>query len=230
MLQRRTICAVVALLILPAILTAGSDIPMGHKDFYPTEDRPVGFRGDGNGYFPGATPVKVFSSGTPKKVEQKYKDKHGREKTGDYIDIVDDKPRNVVWKTEMPSWANSQPIVVGDRVFTIGEPDWLICADARTGKVLWAHRNSVWSTLLPDEAKAQKLDEMFQIYLSVNAMIEGQFKDRKPRYSPSEFRKTRNLYVDKCIPRNLNALASLDPEVDYKPSMQKMIEGMDLFI
>lgn len=36
--------------------------PLGHKDFYPSPQHPVGFRGDGNGCFPGATPVAMFTS------------------------------------------------------------------------------------------------------------------------------------------------------------------------
>ena len=49
-----------AILLLPALsLVAategnGNALPLGHKDFYPTPDRPVGFRGDGSGVFPGA--------------------------------------------------------------------------------------------------------------------------------------------------------------------------------
>ena len=32
-----------------------AEVPMGHRDFYPSEERPVGWRGDGTGVFPGGT-------------------------------------------------------------------------------------------------------------------------------------------------------------------------------
>src|SRR4051812_22398709 len=43
------------LVLLPTGVAEPAEVPLGHKDFYPSPDRPVGFRGDGNGYFPGAT-------------------------------------------------------------------------------------------------------------------------------------------------------------------------------
>lgn len=51
--------------------------------------------------------------------------------------------QNVLWKTPMPNYSNSTPIVVGGKVFTLSEPGWehdaplAICLDAQTGKLLW---------------------------------------------------------------------------------------------
>jgi hypothetical protein len=45
-----------------------------------------------------------------------------------------------VWKTRLPGWSLADPVVVGDRVFAVGEPDWLTCVDAHNGKVLWQTR------------------------------------------------------------------------------------------
>jgi len=45
--------------------------PYGHKDFYPSAERPIGFRGDGNGSFPGATPVTEWWEHTPKRGDRK---------------------------------------------------------------------------------------------------------------------------------------------------------------
>ena len=58
--------ALSVLLILTNLASAAepTEIPPGHKDFYPSPQHPVGFRGDGNGYFPGATPVTEWSEGT----------------------------------------------------------------------------------------------------------------------------------------------------------------------
>jgi outer membrane protein assembly factor BamB len=51
--------------------------------------------------------------------------------------------RNIVWKTPLPNWGHSSPVVVKDRAFVLSEPGWkhdwpvLTCMDIATGKVLW---------------------------------------------------------------------------------------------
>lgn len=88
--------------------------PMGSADFVPTPDRPVGFRGDGSGIYPGATPPTEFSN-----------------------------TKNLLWVTKIPvvekpgGWSHSPPMVVGKRVFVSAEPDSTLCLDADTGKILW---------------------------------------------------------------------------------------------
>ena len=114
----KRLIAVSSVLLLAGLAGAATpaETPLGHKDFYPSPELPIGFRGDGNGYFPGATPVTGWRSGTI-----------GTEKRGavEQLITIDKKSHNVVWATEMPSWANTQPIVVGDRVFTTAEPNLL---------------------------------------------------------------------------------------------------------
>jgi len=128
-------------------LHAAEPAPLGHRDFYPSPQRPVGFRGDGSACYPGATPVIEFWDGTPAEVERplmkesfgKPIDNRGRT-TAKVWDVTDGKSKNIVWKTPLPGWSLAEPTVVGDRVFAVGEPDWLTCLDARTGKVLWQKR------------------------------------------------------------------------------------------
>jgi outer membrane protein assembly factor BamB len=64
--------------------------------------------------------------------------------------------RNLIWKTEMPGWGASSPIVVGDKVFVTcysgyglskDEPGeqkdlvrHLVCTERTTGKILWSRR------------------------------------------------------------------------------------------
>ena len=106
------------IVFMVAVMLAASvhaaDLPLGHPDFIPTPEHPVGFRGDGTGCFPGATPPTAWD------------DKHGSELG-----------TNILWKTPMPGRTNSSPIVVGGKVFTVADPDLLVCADATTGKILW---------------------------------------------------------------------------------------------
>lgn len=209
---------------------AGDDLPLGHADFYPSASRPVGYRGDGNGFFPGAKVVTEFWEGTPVEKTGRYIDKRGDEREETYLGMADEKSKNLVWKTRMPSWANTQPIVVGDKVFTLGEPDWLICTDARTGKVLWAKSNNIWRTIVKDEAVAERVYEIFQIYLAVDAFTDGQFTDRKPRYSAEEYRPMREVFGNRCLPRILAALKELDPQTDYGPASEEMLKQIDLFL
>ena len=42
----------------------------------------------------------------------------------------------VVWKTAMPSWSNSTPIIVGEKLFVCSEPSTLVCVNLADGKIL----------------------------------------------------------------------------------------------
>ncbi len=68
---------------------------------------PLGWRMDGTGKFPNATPPENWG------MEQ-----------------------NVRWATPLP-WSNSSPVLQGDRLFLCGEPTTLYCLDANDGKILW---------------------------------------------------------------------------------------------
>lgn len=88
------------LALAAAVLMAGATAAMG--------DAPVGWRGDGTGQYPTATPVTEWSAQT-----------------------------NVVWKTPMPAWSNASPVIVGERIFVCAEPATLLCINKADGKILW---------------------------------------------------------------------------------------------
>jgi len=102
-----------------------AQLPLGHPDFYPSPERPVGWRGDGSGAWPGATPVREWDAATGK---------------------------NIAWKTAMPGPSFSQPIVVGDKVFTLADPNWLICLSAADGKILWQKAVNHTAAMPPEKA------------------------------------------------------------------------------
>src|SRR5258708_38663172 len=87
--------------------------PPGSPGFYPSPVHPVGWRGDGTGQVPGATPPTTWSRG------------------------ADGERKNILWGAKLPCYSWSTPIVVGGKVFTRSEPYDLICLDKLTGKVLW---------------------------------------------------------------------------------------------
>ena len=51
----------VCLILVGTPLLADDTAPLGSPDFYPSPEHPVGWRGDGSGRFPGATPPTVWS-------------------------------------------------------------------------------------------------------------------------------------------------------------------------
>ncbi|MGD0897029.1 MAG: PQQ-binding-like beta-propeller repeat protein [Thermoguttaceae bacterium] len=80
---------------------------MGHAQYFPTPEHPVGFRGDWTGRYPGAEPPFRWSL-----------------------------TENVAWKTEVGT-GESSPVVVGNRVFLLTNGIRLSCLDAARGQLLW---------------------------------------------------------------------------------------------
>ena len=127
-LVHRSICT---LLFLPLYWAQPGEtalgVPVGHPDFFPSKEHPVGWRGNGTGAWPGAAPVTEWNAQTGK---------------------------NIVWKTAMPGPSFSQPIVVGDKVFTLADPNWLICVNARNGKIIW-QKAADHTLVMPSEKATQ---------------------------------------------------------------------------
>ncbi len=88
---------------------------------------PVGWRTDGTGRYPDATPPLEWSA-----------------------------DRNVVWKTSMPAPSNATPVVVGYRIFVCAEPSTLVCVDARSGKIRWQKTHDYTDVEPPVQQKAPK--------------------------------------------------------------------------
>ena len=84
---------------------------------------PVGWRTDGTGKYPDANPPIHWSP-----------------------------TENLVWGTPMPSWSNSTPIIVGDRLFVCSEPSTLVCVRLSDGHILWQSTNDYEETVSPQEA------------------------------------------------------------------------------
>src|SRR5262249_43127275 len=62
--------------------------------------------------------------------------------------------KNILWMAELPHRSNATPIIAGDRVFVMAEPDELLCLDKQTGKLLWTRANNYYETLTPSERRA----------------------------------------------------------------------------
>lgn len=126
---RRTIPCIttIALCLLAGFAggdTDSNDVPLGHAEFKPSPTRPVGFRGDHSGVFPGATPPV-----------------HWDERTG----------KGIKWRTTMPGTTVSSPIYVGGKVFALASPDMLVCCNAETGKIEWI--GETLGVMFPEQLK-----------------------------------------------------------------------------
>ena len=215
----------VLVLMTICVAVAAGEAPLGSKDFYPSPQRPVGFRGDGTGWFPGATPVDAWADGTPHRIEQAFKDGHGRDRTAQVWMLRDRQPRNIVWRTEMPGWVNGQPIVVGDRVFTFGEPDLLICVDANDGSILWTRAINPWLCAGEEPQLAERLRELSLIHTALDAFITVQFAfgTTCDYYPHEQYVPMLEMFIDQDLPVIMQALQQLDPQGCYQEPAQQMV-------
>ena len=134
--KRTAVRAFFSLLALCALANASlaAEVELlGSANFTPTPTRPIGWRGDGTGRYPGATP--------PLNWERK------REGTN-YT------TQNILWLAPLPNTGVSMPIIVGDRVFVTAETCDLICLDKHSGKLAWIRSSFEFEGLSEDERKA----------------------------------------------------------------------------
>ena len=133
-----TLAGLLALCLAVPVAFSAEPLPYGHADFVPTPERPMDFRAGGNGWYPGATPPTGWSEGTP--VQVGMKGKYGnppKEGVAKVWDFADNKSTNVLWKVPVPGWGYAHPIVVRDRVISLGHPHFVTCYDLKTGNQLW---------------------------------------------------------------------------------------------
>ena len=82
---------------------------LGSADYRPTPERPFGFRGDGTGRFPGATPVTEWS---------------------------EKEARNIRWSAAVGS-SFSAPILLDKAIVVTAEPNIVLCLNRADGSLLW---------------------------------------------------------------------------------------------
>ncbi|MEI7832762.1 MAG: PQQ-binding-like beta-propeller repeat protein [bacterium] len=184
-------------------------LPLGHQLFYPSSDRSVGYRGDGNGVFPGAR--------VPLEFWEETKDK---------------KAKNILWQTEMLSQGNTEPIVVGNRVFVKSEPNLLSCIDADSGKILWTKAANAWELSGGDKKLADKLQQMHEIYSYVEPGWDSMIGNGTMSWNvPYEtFKTLADTYKEKTQPKMLAALKELDPDVNYDAAASSVIVALDVIV
>jgi outer membrane protein assembly factor BamB len=149
---------------------AGSGGTLGSPGFHPSPDHPIGWRGDGSGRYPGATPPTSWSS------------KRGGES------------KNIIWTATLPNVGVSMPIIVGDRIFLTTEPCDLVCLDKKSGSVLWIRSNMEFEGLSKDDRKdsavyAEKLDPLLPQLAQANEAAVAALNSQKDAAGGSMGRK-----------------------------------------
>ena len=84
-----------------------ASIPFGSSEFRPMSERPFGWRGDGTGRFPGATPPTEWSA-----------------------------TKNVRWQTVVGR-SYSSPVITEQFVLVTSEPNLVVCVNRADGVVRW---------------------------------------------------------------------------------------------
>jgi hypothetical protein len=134
--------AIVAICVSPSLIVAQTtnlggkpQAPLGSPDHYPSPERPIGWRGDGSGRYPAATPPTVWD--------------RKKDGTSSYA------TKGIVWMTPLPDIGVSCPIVVGERIFLTTEVSDLVCLDKQTGRILWIRSNPEFEGLNDEERQAE---------------------------------------------------------------------------
>lgn len=78
--------------------------------------------------------------------------------------------KNVLWATKLPNWSNGMPIIVGDKIFTMAEPDQLVCINKADGKILWKRSTTqVDATPAEDKKRFSQFVELEKLNTEVKA-------------------------------------------------------------
>jgi outer membrane protein assembly factor BamB len=123
--------------------------------------------------------------------------------------------QNILFETPLDSKSNGTPILVNDRLYFTAEPDQLICADSKTGKILWQQDNSLFTLRNVSAAKRAEL-EAYQEEIEKIEKQSGRLRNDIRRLD-SAIKKT---------PDNQEAKASKKEKEAERASLEKQIEDM----
>jgi hypothetical protein len=200
------------------------ELPFAHEQFRPTPDRPLGYRGCMNGWFPGATPPLRFSDGTPAEVEMDIEEAYGTVVRRKILTASDGRARNIRFKTPLPGWSLAQPLpVLGKdgrlRVFVKCHPWWVVCVDGKTGDILWKDPLSPFHARGMPADKADQASEVLTMVWACGTAIPPFFGGNNGGIGSKARCPTRaeapELYgkVEKTLTAMQERMAVLDPKL-----------------
>lgn len=211
------------------------ELPFGHERFRPSPDRPLGYRGCMNGWFPGAKPPLRFSDGTPVEVEMDVEESYGNVIRRKVLTVADDHARNIRFRTPLPGWSLAQPLpVLGAdgqlRVFVKCHPWWVVCIDGVTGKVLWQDPLSPFHARGMPADKAEQSAEVLTIVWACGTAIPPYFGGNNSgvgNKAACPFRAdAADTYakVEKALTAMQERMGALDPTL--APLIEPLIEAV----
>ena len=174
---------------------ASATAPLGAATYKPSADRPVGWRGDGSGRFPGATPPLTWS---------RTRDGNG------YVS------KNILWATPLPDSGVSSPIVVNGRIFVTAGYSDLVCVDKQTGRILWIRSNTEIEALSEEDRKtdpgiAEKLDPLLAKLTQANADAVEVLNSQQPSALAAAYKAPEVLARKRAIEKQIrDGLMAID--------------------
>lgn len=90
--------------------------------------------------------------------------------------IIDD-ANGIVWHQTLRELTIAEPVAVGDRVITLADPDWIVCLDIESGRILWEKRVNAIEIIGKEkgyDAKRIARDEKLrELWLSISFRDHG---------------------------------------------------------
>ncbi len=86
---------------------------------------------------------------------------------------------NIVWQTRLPDWSISSPLIVGEHIYVMSEPNDLVCLDKADGRILWVRSNHFFDTLSDEEKGSPAFAEIAAKAARLRE-INDSFKQRWP--------------------------------------------------
>jgi outer membrane protein assembly factor BamB len=127
---------------------------------------------------------------------------------------------NIAWKTALPAWSNSHPLVLNDRIFICAEPDTLICLDKASGKILWQKANPFSDSVAEaDRAKAKEQEAAYKAirkkFDTAHHRIRKLQKEKKK--NPDADHSAADAEIKTLQAQKATFSKEMEPYADYAP-------------
>ena len=67
---------------------------------------------------------------------------------------------NIAWSTPLPSWSTGAPVIAGDRMYVVSEPNDVVCLNKADGKLLWLRSSNFFDALSDEEKKSDVMKDV----------------------------------------------------------------------
>jgi outer membrane protein assembly factor BamB len=164
----------------------------------------AGWRTDGTGTYPQAVPPTAWA-----------------------------KDKNIVWTAPLSKWSNATPVLTGDRVFTLAEPDELVCVSVTDGRILWRKANPLEEVLNDEQKKTaleneeklkpfkEKFDATSKEFDAAEKLVQAEFADIRSRREAAQKELAEAEKALEASPGNAELPAKVTEARAKKDAVQK---------